>query len=198
MTNKQLADKAIDIKGNQYVLVSDRILYFNEEYKNGAIKTALVSKANADMVVVKAQVIPNLENPDRYFTGYSQAKWGEGMVNKTSALENAETSAVGRALAMMGIGVIDSVASVDEMQKAGVSTNTQKTPQNRNGGQSDTIQFGKHKGRKWTEIPSDYLTWMVSSEKILPDTRELAVKELARRNNIEITDETIDPDEIDL
>jgi transcriptional regulator NrdR family protein len=40
------------------------------------------------------------------------------MVNKTAALENAETSAVGRALAMMGIGVIESIASVDEINKA--------------------------------------------------------------------------------
>lgn len=118
MTDKQLKSKAIEIKGNEYVLVSDRIIFFNENYENGCIKTALVSDSQADMVVVKAQVIPNIETPDRYFTGYSQAKWGEGMVNKTAALENAETSAVGRALAMMGIGVIDSVASVDEIKKA--------------------------------------------------------------------------------
>ena len=41
------------------------------------------------------------------------------MVNKTSAIENAETSAVGRALGLiMGIGVIESIASADEMNKA--------------------------------------------------------------------------------
>ena len=120
MTDQQLQDKAISIKGKDYVLVSDRIIYFNETYKNGCIKTALVSQPDAEMVVIKAQIIPDIETPDRYFTGYSQAKWGEGMVNKTSALENAETSAVGRALAMLGIGVIDSVASADEMTKAGV------------------------------------------------------------------------------
>jgi len=116
---KDLQEKAIDIKGKQYVLVSDRIIYFNETYKNGCIKTQLVSTPDADMVVVKAQVTPDASSPDRAFTGYSQATWGEGMVNKTAALENAETSAVGRALAMMGIGVIDSVASADEMNKAG-------------------------------------------------------------------------------
>lgn len=118
--SKSLKSKAISIKGNKYVLVSDRIIYFNDQYKNGCIKTKLLSQPDADMVVVKAQVVPDMENPDRFFTGLSQAKWGEGMVNKTAALENAETSAVGRALAMMGIGVIDSVASADEMNKAGV------------------------------------------------------------------------------
>jgi len=40
---KSLQDKAISIKGKDYVLVSDRIIYFNETYKNGCIKTALVS-----------------------------------------------------------------------------------------------------------------------------------------------------------
>jgi hypothetical protein len=121
MPDKQLKDKAIQIKGNEYVLVSDRIIYFNETYKSGCIKTALVSDTQASMVVIKAQVIPDINEQERYFTGYSQAKWGEGMVNKTAALENAETSAVGRALAMMGIGVIDSVASADEMSKAGAT-----------------------------------------------------------------------------
>ena len=38
-TDKQLVDKAIDIKGKKYVLVSDRVLYFNETYPNGSIVT---------------------------------------------------------------------------------------------------------------------------------------------------------------
>ena len=118
MTDKTLKDKAINIKGKSYVLVSDRIIYFNENYKNGSIKTKLISTPDAEVVVVKAQVTPNIDFKSRFFTGHSQAKWGEGMVNKTAALENCETSAVGRALAMMGIGVIDSVASVDEIKKA--------------------------------------------------------------------------------
>lgn len=117
--SKSLKSKAIDIKGKKYVLVSDRIVYFNKEYPSGYIVTKLLSQPDADMVMVKAKIVPNVEVPERYFTGLSQAVWGDGMVNKTSALENAETSAVGRALAMMGIGVIDSVASADEMTKAG-------------------------------------------------------------------------------
>lgn len=114
----KLKDKAISIKGNAYVLVSDRVLHFNENYPNGSISTELVSDATADMVVVKATVLPDCDAPQRMFTGYSQATWGDGMVNKTAALENCETSAVGRALGFMGIGVIDSVASADEMNKA--------------------------------------------------------------------------------
>ena len=116
--SKDLKEKAVDIKGKKYVLVSDRIIYFNETYKNGSISSELVSEPLSDVIIIKASVRPDLSQPERVFTGYAQEKVGDGYINKTSALENAETSAVGRALAMMGIGVIDSIASVDEINKA--------------------------------------------------------------------------------
>ena len=122
--DKSLKNRAIDIKGKKYVLVSDRVLYFNENYPNWSIQT---SRESVDwMEIVKAFVVPNIDQPTRMFTGYSQAKWGDGFINKTSALENAETSAVGRALAMMWIWVIDSIASVDEINKAENTAKAQK------------------------------------------------------------------------
>ena len=126
MADKTLKAKAIDIKGKKYVLVSDRVAYFNEQYPNGSIKTFLISEPTSEMIIVRAMVTPD-ESKDtqaRFFTGHSQAVIGDGMVNKTAALENAETSAVGRALGMMGIGVIESIASADEMHKS--TTNTMK------------------------------------------------------------------------
>lgn len=119
----ELTRKAIDIKGKKYVLVSDRVIYFNEIYKNGKIET--FRALENDMEVFRAVVIPDVEKPERYFVGHSQATWGDGYINKTSALENAETSAVGRALAFMGIGVIESIASADEINKA--TTQPEKT-----------------------------------------------------------------------
>jgi len=112
-----LKDRAVRIKGKEYVLVKDRVLAFNEMYPHGRIETELV-KSDGDMFVVQAVVTPDVHQPERIFTGLSQAVVGQGEVNKTAALENAETSAVGRALAFMGIGVIESVASADEMWKA--------------------------------------------------------------------------------
>jgi len=120
----ELKDKAIDIKGKKYVLVSDRVIYFNENYPNWSIQTTRESVW--DMEIIKAFVVPDVDNPSRMFTGYSQAKRWDGFINKTSALENAETSAVGRALAMMWIWVIDSIASVDEVNKAENTAKTQK------------------------------------------------------------------------
>ena len=114
--DKQLKDKAIQFKGKDYVQVKDRVNYFNEEYPNGSIETEILNQEN-ERVVMKATIIPDVSNARR-FTGHSQAVWGDGYINKTSALENAETSAVGRAMAMMGIGVIDGISSVDEINKA--------------------------------------------------------------------------------
>ena len=115
---KDLKEKAIDFKGKKYVLISDRVLFFNEEYPNGAIKTIMLSEPKDELVLFRATITPDVANPQRRFTGYSQAKWGDGYINKTSAIENAETSSVGRALAMLGIGVIDGIASIDEINKA--------------------------------------------------------------------------------
>ncbi len=117
---KDLKTKAIKIKVKDYVQVKDRLTYFNETYPNGSITTDLISSPDSGMVVIKAYVLPDVAKPERRFTGYSQARWNDksSIVNASAAMENAETSAVGRALAMMGIGIIDSVASADEMRKA--------------------------------------------------------------------------------
>lgn len=114
--DKQLKDKAIKFKWKDYVLIADRVLYFNDVYENWCITTELVSYKDKQ-VIVKAIIYPEWPQ-GRYFTWYSQAIEWDWYINKTSALENAETSAVGRALGLMWIGVIDSIASIDEINKA--------------------------------------------------------------------------------
>lgn len=114
MSDIQLKDKAINIKGKDYVQVKDRVIYFNENYPNGMIQTMLVS--DGERVVFSAKVTPNVDQPERYFTGTSASNPSKGIEAQVPH-EVAETSAVGRALALMGIGVIDSIASVDEMHK---------------------------------------------------------------------------------
>lgn len=131
--DKQLKDKAIQIKGKDYVQVKDRVNFFNDTYPDGKIETKLIKSDG--IFIVKAIVTPDCKNLDRNFTGLSQASFADNnsMVNKTSALENAETSAVGRALAFMGIGVIDSIASTDEINKAtnqGAGTITREPAEN--------------------------------------------------------------------
>jgi len=116
----------VDIKGKEYVMVKDRIIAFHELHPKGMIETYLLSDPGSDKIVMKAKVgVPNdiLDEKGegalfRYFTGHSQATVGDSFITKTAALEVAETSAVGRALGMLGIGVIESVASGDEINKA--------------------------------------------------------------------------------
>ena len=139
-----MSDKlpTVKISGKDYVLVKDRIIAFNEMYPYGEIHTELLSKPEDEMVLFKATVYPNGRDDKplmRHFTGYSQATWGEGYINKTAALENCETSAVGRALAFMGIGVLESVASADEVNKA----KSQPAPIFKTNGQKKSEDVGK-------------------------------------------------------
>jgi hypothetical protein len=107
--------------GKQYVEVKDRLLYlahhFDGEY---SIETDYRYFASRKMWVVKATVTLTQSGVTNTYTGLAQELESEkyGTVNNTSALENAETSAVGRALAMAGIGIESGIASADEVRKA--------------------------------------------------------------------------------
>lgn len=58
------------------------------------------------------------ENDNVISTGHALEKENSTFINKTSFLENCETSAVGRALAMIGIGVENSIGSAEEVANA--------------------------------------------------------------------------------
>ena len=111
-----------------YATVNDRIKEFHNTYPNGMINTKLLTVEQiidtptgeqCNEYRVQATITPNvLEIPEKQFTGTAAERDNTGFVNKTSALENCETSAVGRALANMGIGADFAVASKEEVQNA--------------------------------------------------------------------------------
>lgn len=111
--------KTVKIGSKPYVPVSERVRYFNEAYPQGMIDTEIVERKD-NMVLMKAKVVPDSANPARYFIGYAQEEKGKGMVNATSYIENCQTSAIGRALGIMGIGVEESIASADEIRNASI------------------------------------------------------------------------------
>lgn len=112
--------KTVNIKGKEYVEVHTRIKEFHNQYKNGSL-TSSFERIELDgdaLWIVKATATPDVSNPDRFFTGHAQELESQGYINKTSALENAETSAWGRCLGALNIGLTDSVATADEVNKA--------------------------------------------------------------------------------
>ena len=114
--------KTTDIKGKDYVEVNQRIKAFRQLYPDGFIRTSLVSLEDG-MCVIHAEVGVNyVEDGMRYSvvlgTGYAYEKEQSSYINKTSYIENCETSAVGRALGMLGIGIDTSVASAEEVRNA--------------------------------------------------------------------------------
>jgi len=81
-----------------------------------------------DSIIIKC-VIRNKDG-NVVSTGYAQEEKATGFVNETSFVENCETSAVGRALGFLGIGIKDSIASADELVVA-ISKQKKSTTQSK-------------------------------------------------------------------
>lgn len=107
--------KTTDIRGKQYAEVNQRIKAFRMLCPNGCITSEILSNADG-VVIMKASVID--EEGKLLGTGTAYEKEGSSNINKTSYIENCETSAVGRALAMCGFGIDLSVASYEEVSNA--------------------------------------------------------------------------------
>lgn len=104
----------VNIHGKEYVTVAERL-----EAAQEAIRTIITEVVQfSPVIIVKALV--RLKD-GREATGLSGAN-PEKTIEKNSPVEVAETSAVGRALGFLGFGVIDGIATADEMFKAGIAT----------------------------------------------------------------------------
>ena len=106
------------IKNKEYVGVSERVKGFRILFPEGSITTELVSlngEPGKRTAVMKATV--SNECGDVLSTGYAYEDAANGMVNKTSFVENCETSAVGRALGFLGLDMA-SIASAEEVSNA--------------------------------------------------------------------------------
>jgi hypothetical protein len=109
--------KTTNIKGKDYVEVNQRLLYFRNEsaYAGWSMESELID-LQPDRCCVRA-VIRDNEGRIRA-TGHASEDRTSSMINKTSYVENCETSAWGRALACIGIGIETSIASSNEVQMA--------------------------------------------------------------------------------
>ena len=200
--------KKIQIKGKDYIEVNERIKEFHKKYPDGSITTDLIEMT--DRFITKTTVIPDATIPERKFTGIAYEKEDSTFINKTSALENCETSSVGRALGMLGIGIDTSLASYDEVANAVEQQKTPAAPPKVNlkdqevpnpafeqalddldgmpvdDDSSDwdgeeVCRFGKYRDVKWNKIvDASWIEWVSQKSKV-DWQRDLATKELKRR-----------------
>ena len=201
--------KKIQIKGKDYIEVNERVKQFHKDYPNGSITTELIEMS--DRFITKTTVIPDVKNADRKFTGIAYEKEDSTFINKTSALENCETSSVGRALGMLGIGIDTSIASYNEVANA-VEQQKEKTipPVNLKDQEvpnphydaaindldgmplgddevdddwtgNKIIKFGKYRDVAWKDCLDENYINWVATSSKVDWQRELATKELKRR-----------------
>lgn len=111
------ADKSkgeVDIHGKIYLTVARRINDFRDQHPNYGIHSEVIS-VDATSVLVKSVITD--ETGREISSGIAEEIRSASKINKTSAVENCETSAVGRALAFFGMAGTE-IASADEVQAA--------------------------------------------------------------------------------
>lgn len=104
----------IDIRGKEYQTVALRVKLFRDDFPLFTLATEVVER-DEDCVVMRAEITN--EEGRIIATGHAEEYRKSSQINKTSALENAETSAIGRALAAFGYGGTE-FATANEVQNA--------------------------------------------------------------------------------
>ena len=109
-----MTEGIVPIHGKQYKTVAYRVNEFRQLHPEYTVSTELV-EANDTLVVMKASI--SNDEGRLLATGFAEEVRAASKINRTSALENAETSAIGRALAALGLAGTE-YASADEVANA--------------------------------------------------------------------------------
>ena len=164
----------IDVEGKDYAEVPQRIKAFRSLFPNGAIETSIISNDN-QMVVMKATVRD--EEGHVLGEGHAYEKESSSFINKTSYIENCETSAVGRALGMCGFGIDTSVASYEEVANAISNQDRMKAEK----AMETTPKTEEEARKKCSEAQANFVEKLVAEKHIDKETylKQLKVKSFA-------------------
>ena len=172
----------VKIHGKDYKTVAERVTEFHNEHKdNKSILTEIIQFKDG-VVVVKAVV----KIGESLFCGHAYEELGSSKINETSALENCETSAIGRALASAGY-LGSEFASADELvgalNKQNTPSKAKKEDLSGDGWRDQPIGFksGKNQGKTYREVDSETLTWIINDCKV-EAWKEKAIKEINIRS----------------
>jgi len=112
---EKIQDGMVLIGGKVYKTVALRVMEFRTDHPLWCIQTDMIHSVDTEVVTIKATIID--ESGFTLATGHAEERRGQGNINTTSALENCETSAVGRAIAFLGYGG-QNIASAEEVDRA--------------------------------------------------------------------------------
>ena len=115
--------RKISIQGKDYVPVHERLTEFWKNNPSWSIRTEIIDSPQGK-VRFRACVFD--ENGLLRATGHGEEKENSTFINKSSYVENCETSAIGRALGLLGIGIDTSLASYEEVANAMAQKDGQK------------------------------------------------------------------------
>ena len=150
---KSLNGQTIKIHNNDYATVALRIGIFRRNLGTTAAISTSVLFHDDKKVIVKAEIFIDGK---LISTGLAEELRSASRINQTSALENAETSAVGRALAMLGL-TNDRIASAEEVSAAIVQQDKQLTTA------LSELDKVSHLG--------SYKSWLTDNQKLMQSVR---------------------------
>ena len=178
-TNKRL--NLTNIKGKDYAGVNQRVIAFRELFPEGRIITEIISHEPAENGGKDILIQANVFDGDKLIaTGLAQENSKSSYINQTSYVENCETSAVGRALGFVGIGIIDSLATLEEYANA-VNNQTQQAT-------SDALASAKQVEFLSKRYKGEQLSKMLDYYKIK------SIDQLSKRQASELIDKIMKKD----
>ena len=181
----------VTIHGKEYHTVAERLDMMNKKTEgNYSINTELL-KFEGGCVIIKA----TLKIGEHIYTGIAMEEAGSSKINETSFVEVCETSAIGRSLASASYHGSE-FCSADELvtalgqqkpkaakPKATMEVTPDLKVDVKGDGVSYIVNFGKHNGKDWKDVPEDYINWVCKNSKV-DWQRDEAQKELNRRSGV--------------
>lgn len=107
-----------DVRGKNYAEVAQRVQAFRKILPDGFITTEMISNENGIVTMKACAGYYDSGRAVVLATGFAFERQDASNINKTSYIENCETSAVGRALGFIGLGSEKSIASAEEVDNA--------------------------------------------------------------------------------
>lgn len=174
-----------------YVDVAERIRSFRDKHPDGSLQQVGWEVMQVNDKTFICYTAAAYRTPDDTRPGIGTA-WepfpGPTPYTRDSELMNAETSAWGRAIIAAGAADAQRVASADEVRnRSGNTKPAAKKTKTADG--TYVFNFGKHKGKPLTDVPDDYLTWLLGQpakegyEKQHAEAHAMYRTELTRRES---------------